>query len=201
MEKTIRLKRELAYTGMILKIYRDTVVANGIEEVYDYIHHDGAAAVLPVTKDGKILMVRQYRNALDRFTLEIPAGKLDAPDEPKIECAARELEEETGFRSENLEFLMTVNTTVAFCDERIGVYIAKDLIPSKQHLDADESIDVEEWEVKDLLDLIYSGKMTDAKTIAAILAYAQKESGKSRYWKTKKSETIVDKAWDCAHTL
>ena len=85
------------------------------------------------------------------------------------------LEEETGFRSENLEFLMTVNTTVAFCDERIGVYIAKDLIPSKQHLDADESIDVEEWEVKDLLDLIYSGKMTDAKTIAAILAYAQKE--------------------------
>ena len=72
------------------------------------------------TKDGKILMVRQYRNALDRFTLEIPAGKLDAPDEPKIECAARELEEETGFRSENLEFLMTVNTTVAFCDERIG---------------------------------------------------------------------------------
>ena len=153
MEKTTRLKRELAYTGTILKIYRDTVVANGIEEVYDYIHHDGAAAVLPVTKDGKILMVRQYRNALDRFTLE----------------------EETGFRSETLEFLMTVNTTVAFCDEQIGVYIAKDLIPSKQHLDADESIDVEEWEVKDLLDMIYTGKMTDAKTIAAILAYAQKE--------------------------
>jgi ADP-ribose pyrophosphatase len=128
-----------------------------------------------VTKDGKILMVRQYRNALDRFTLEIPAGKLDAPDEPKIECAARELEEETGFRSETLEFLMTVNTTVAFCDEQIGVYIAKDLIPSKQHLDADESIDVEEWEVKDLLEMVYTGKMTDAKTIAAILAYAQKE--------------------------
>ena len=175
MEKTTRLKRDLAYTGTILKIYRDTVVANGIEEEYDYIHHDGAAAVLPVIKDGKILMVRQYRNALDRFTLEIPAGKLDATDEPKIECAARELEEETGFRSETLEFLMTVNTTVAFCDEQIGVYIAKDLIPSKQHLDADESIDVEEWEVKDLLDMIYTGKMTDAKTIAAILAYAQKE--------------------------
>ena len=70
---------------------------------------------------------------------------------------------------------MTVNTTVAFFDEQIGVYIAKDLIPSKQHLDADESIDVEEWEVKDLLEMIYTGKMTDAKTIAAILAYAQKE--------------------------
>ena len=64
---------------------------------------------------------------------------------------------------------------MAFCDEQIGVYIAKDLIPSKQHLDADESIDVEAWEVKDLLEMIYTGKMTDAKTIAAILAYAQKE--------------------------
>ena len=67
MEKTIRLERELAYTGTILKVYRDTVVANGIQETYDYIHHDGAAAVLPVTKEGKLLMVRQYRNALARL--------------------------------------------------------------------------------------------------------------------------------------
>lgn len=128
MEATIRLDRELAYTGTILKIYRDTVVANGIRETYDYIHHDGAAAVLPVTKDGKILMVRQYRNALDRFTLEIPAGKVDAPDEPRIECGYRELEEETGFRTEHLEYLMTINTTVAFCDEAIDIFIARDLI-------------------------------------------------------------------------
>lgn len=179
MEKTIRLNRELAYTGSILKIYRDKVVANGIEEVYDFIHHDGAAAVLPVTKDGKILMVRQYRNALDRFTLEIPAGKVDAPDEPRIECAYRELEEETGFRTDKLEYLMTINTTVAFCDEAIDVFIARNLIPSRQHLDADESIDVEEWEVRDLLDLIYGGKMTDGKTVAAILAYAQREGIRS----------------------
>lgn len=175
MEKTIRLNRELAYTGSILKIYRDTVVSNGVEEIFDFIHHDGAAAVLPVTAEGKILMVRQYRNALDRFTLEIPAGKLDRPGEPMIECASRELEEETGYRSEHIEYLMTINTTVAFCNEKIGVYIARDLIPSKQHLDADESIDVEAWEVRDLLDLIYSGKMTDGKTVAAILSYAQRE--------------------------
>lgn len=175
MDATIRLKRELAYTGTILKIYRDTVVANGIEEVYDFIHHDGAAAVLPVTKDGKILMVRQYRNALDRFTLEIPAGKVDAPEEPRIECAYRELEEETGFRTDKLEYLMTVNTTVAFCDEAIDIFIARDLIPSQQNLDEDECIEVEEWDVKDLLGLIYSGKMTDGKTIAAITAYAQRE--------------------------
>lgn len=83
-DSVVRLKRELRYEGTILKIYEDTVMANGHEAHWDFIHHDGAAAVLPVTDDGKILMVRQYRNALDRNTLEIPAGKLDAPDEPKI---------------------------------------------------------------------------------------------------------------------
>lgn len=170
----VRLKRELRYQGTILKIYEDTVIANGHEAHWDFIHHDGAAAVIPVTKEGKILMVRQYRNALDRYTLEIPAGKLDEPDEPTLECATRELEEETGFRSENLEFLIRVNTTVAFCNEMIDIYLAKDLIPSHQHLDEDEEIDVEEWELKDLEELIYSGKITDGKTIAAILAYARK---------------------------
>ena len=80
----VRLDRQLKYEGNILKIYEDTVLANGHEAKWDFIHHDGAAAVLPVAADGKILMVRQYRNALNRFTLEIPAGKLDDPGEPKV---------------------------------------------------------------------------------------------------------------------
>ena len=119
-------------------------------------------------------MVRQYRNAVDRETLEIPAGKLDAPDEPKITCAYRELEEETGFRSDNLEYLISINTTVAFCDEAIDIFVARNLIPSHQHLDEDEVIDVEPWELEDLLKLIYEGKMTDGKTVAAICAYGMK---------------------------
>lgn len=176
-DSVIRLKRQLRYQGTILKIYEDTVLANGHEAHWDFIHHDGAAAVLPVTDDGKILMVRQYRNALDRETLEIPAGKLDAADEPKIQCAYRELEEETGYRTEHMEYLMSVNTTVAFCDEAIDIFVARDLIPSHQHLDEDEVINVEAWELKDLLELIYSGKMTDAKTVAAITAYAVKFGG------------------------
>jgi ADP-ribose pyrophosphatase len=170
----VRLDRQLKYEGNILKIYEDKVLANGHEARWDYIHHDGAAAVLPVDKDGKILMVRQYRNALDRFTLEIPAGKLDDPKEPKIECAYRELEEETGYRCENLEYLMSLNTTVAFCDEAIDIFVAHNLIPSKQHLDEDEVINVERWELSDLENLIYEGKLTDGKTIAAIMAYARK---------------------------
>ncbi len=141
-DSVVRLDRQLRYQGTILKIYEDTVIANGHKAYWDFIHHDGAAAVLPVTEDGKILMVRQYRNALDRETLEIPAGKLDAPDEPKITCAYRELEEETGFRSDNLEYLISINTTVAFCDEAIDIFVARNLIPSHQHLDEDEVIDV-----------------------------------------------------------
>lgn len=170
----IRKDRQLKYTGTILKIYEDTVIANGHEAHWDFIHHDGAACVVPVTDDGKILMVRQYRNALDRETLEIPAGKLDDPQEPKIECAYRELEEETGYRCEHLEYLMSLNTTIAFCDEAIDVFVARNLIPSKQHLDEDEIIYVEEWSVEDLKELIYTGKMTDAKTVASIMAYAAK---------------------------
>ena len=75
--------------------------ANGNTAEWDFIHHDGAAAVVPVIDDGQVLMVTQYRNALERDTLEIPAGNVDAPGEPGIECASRELEEETGYRSED----------------------------------------------------------------------------------------------------
>lgn len=169
-----RLDRKLKYQGTILKIYEDTVIANGHEAHWDFIHHDGAAAVVPVMDDGKILMVRQYRNALERYTLEIPAGKLDEPDEPTIQCASRELEEETGYRTENMEYLITVNTTVAFCDEKIDIYVAKDLIPSHQHPDEDEEIEVKALSIDELQERILSGEITDGKTIAALMAYARK---------------------------
>ena len=170
-----RLKRELKYQGTILKMYEDTVEVNGHQAKWDFIHHDGAAAVLPVTEDGKILMVRQYRNALDRYTLEIPAGKLDSPDEAKIDCAYRELEEETGYRCDHLEYLMSVNTTIAFCDEALDIFLARDLKKTHQHLDPDEEIEIEAWELSDLLKRIYAGELTDGKTVSAILAYAAKQ--------------------------
>ncbi len=167
-----RVGRELAYKGTILDVYVDHMeFANGNTADWDFIHHDGAAAVVPVMDDGRILMVRQYRNALERETLEIPAGKLDTPNEPGLTCALRELEEETGYRSENLEWLLTLRTTVAFCNERIEIYVAKDLIPSHQHLDEDEFVDVKTYSVDELKEMIFSGQIEDSKTIAAILAY------------------------------
>ena len=176
MEKVERLSRELAYTGTVIKVYRDHVrVPGGQEADWDYIHHDGAAAVVPVLPDGRILMVRQYRNALDRFTLELPAGKVDAPDEPKELCAARELEEETGFRAGSLEHLVDVHTAAAYTSEKIAVYVAKDLIPSRQHLDEDEFVDIRRYTFEELNDMIFSGKITDSKTIAAVMAYQTKQ--------------------------
>ena len=152
MEKEMtRVKRIRMYQGAIVDVYRDYMqFSNGNTEEWDYIHHRGAAAVVPVTDDGRIIMVRQYRNALERFTLEIPAGALDDPEEPGINCSARELEEETGYRSENLEWLITLRTTVAFCNERIEVYVAKNLVPSKQHLDPNEFVNVELHTVEEL---------------------------------------------------
>lgn len=170
-----RLKRELKFKGKIIDFYQDTMEINGDHTViWDFIKHKGAAAVVPVTADGKILMVRQYRNALERYTLEIPAGALDAEDEPGQECAARELEEETGYRSENMEWLITLRTTVAFCNEKIEVYVAKDLIPSKQHLDEDEFIDLKAYSIEELKEKVFTGEIEDAKTVASLMAYAVK---------------------------
>ena len=177
--KVIRKKRELAYEGTILKVYRDYVEANGREAVWDFIHHDGAAAVVPVLADGRILMVRQYRNALDRFTLELPAGKVDSPKEPRVLCAFRERAEETGMRAESpeaLEFLIRIDTTVAFCDEEIDIFVARELLPGVQHLDPDEEISVKAYELSELLARIYRGEIRDGKTVAGLTAYALKQS-------------------------
>lgn len=174
-EEFKRLNRELVYRGTIVDFYKDTIqVPNGNIVKWDFIAHKGAAAVIPVKEDGKLLMVRQYRNALERYTLEIPAGGLNGPEEPTKDAAARELEEETGYRSKELELLLTIRTTVAFCNEKIDIYVAHNLIESKQHLDEDEFIHVEAYSVEELCEMIYSGKIEDSKTISAIMTYKDK---------------------------
>ncbi len=175
MEKYERLDRTLVYKGVIIDFYQDTIkVPNGNVVKWDFIGHKGAAAVVAVNEDGKLLMVRQYRNALDRETLEIPAGALDSVDEPTHVAAARELEEETGFKAGKLELLIKLRTTVAFCNEKIDVYLATDLQPSKQNLDDDEFINVELHDIDELVQMIYDCKIEDSKTVAALMAYKNK---------------------------
>ncbi len=164
LEHAVRVKRELVHKGAIIDLNKDTMkLPNGETEYFDFIYHKGAAAVVPVKEDGKILMVRQFRNAIDDFTLEIPAGGKNGADEPTLDCAYREL-----------ELLLSLYTTVAFCNEKIDIYVAKNLTKTAQHLDDDEYIDVEEYTVDELMEMIYTGKIVDAKTIAAISTYKAK---------------------------
>lgn len=175
MEKFERLERTLVAHGAIIDYYQDTIkVPNGNIVKWDLIDHKGAAAVVPVDEQGRIIMVSQYRNALERDTLEIPAGGLQSTDEPTRDAAARELAEETGYRSDHLELLLSIRTTVAFCNEKIDIYVADHLIPGSQHLDEDEFVNVKAYTVEELTEMIYSGKIQDSKTVAAIMTYKDK---------------------------
>ena len=137
-----RVGRKLVHKGSIVEFYADSIkLPDGREETFDFIKHNGAAAVIPVLDDGRILMVKQYRNAVDQYTLEIPAGGKDYIDEPTHTCAHRELEEETGYyaREEDVTFLLSLYTTVAFCNEKIDIYVARNL---------NESIEKEKKDLK-----------------------------------------------------
>lgn len=169
-----RLGRELQYKGSILEVYQDSIqVPNGNVAKWDFILHHGAAAVLPVTDEGKILMVKQYRNAIDRDSLEIPAGGLN-PNESTHDAAARELEEETGYSSDCVELLLSTVPAIAYSSEVIDIYLATNLKPSKQNLDEDEYVEVVECTLDELCEMIYSCKIQDSKTIAAIMTYKAK---------------------------
>lgn len=170
-----RLKRDLVAKGVILDYYQDTMqIPNGNTAKWDLIDHKGAAAVVAVREDGKLLMVRQYRNALERETLEIPAGGLNGRGEPTCDAARRELEEETGYICGSMELLNSIYTTVAFCNEKIDIYLARDLKAGKQHLDEDEFLNVEAYTLEELKQMIYDCKIQDSKTICGILTYASK---------------------------
>ena len=127
-----------------------------------------------VTKEGKILMVRQYRNAIDRFTLEIPAGAFDTTNESGAVCVARELEEETGYKAGSVEWLITTRRMVAFCNEKVEIFVAIDLIPSEQHLDEGEFVEVVEYTIDELVEMVYNSTIQDSKTISAIMTYYNK---------------------------
>ncbi|MBR1892527.1 MAG: NUDIX hydrolase [Lachnospiraceae bacterium] len=168
------LKREELRRSSILTYCNDTYkLPNDSVVVYDMMLHGGASAVVPVMEDGKILMVRQYRPTVERATTEIPAGKRDS-GEDFLEAAKRELEEETGYKAGKMEHLITVITAIAYCNEKIEVYVASDLTKTKQHLDDDEFIEFRSFDIEELAQMIYRGEIQDSKTIAALMAYKNK---------------------------
>lgn len=174
MSQYTRLKRDLVHKGAIIDYYCDTIQIDGGKLTnFDFINHRGASAMVPVCEDGKILMVRQYRNAIDQYTLEIPAGGLNQ-GEDNLTCAIRECEEETGYKAGEVYHLIDVFTTVAFSNEKICIYYTTGITPSRQNLDEDEFVTTEKHSVDELISMIFDGSIKDAKTVAAILAYNTK---------------------------
>lgn len=173
--KLKRLDRQLASDGKVLAFCRDTMeLPDGKIEKWDFVHHKhgGGACVVPVLEDGRILMIHQYRPALDRESIELPAGAFDAGDPDFAITASRELEEETGYRCGRIRRLVSLDTAIAWCDERVEVCLAQDLEKvGGQHLDEAEEIRVEAIAPEELKRRIFAGEIRDAKTVAGILAY------------------------------
>ena len=169
-----KISSEEIFDGVVLHVVRDTVeLPNGHPAVREVIRHIGAVCVIPVTENNEVIVERQYRYPLDRVILEIPAGKLDAPDEDRLSAVQRELREETGYSADEWTAIGDFHPAPAYSDEYITMYLARGLHKGKQDLDADEFLNVCAIPLKDLVDDVMSGKISDAKTQVAILKAAK----------------------------
>ncbi len=156
--------------GNIIDVVRDTIsLPDGRSAQREMVIHGGACAILPVDSDGNIIFVRQYRHPAGEEVLEIPAGMLEEGEDPK-ECAIRELEEETGYKTENVKFMFSMYSAIGFCNEVLYVYLARDLKPGVVNLDEDEFVTVEKYSIEKATNMIFENKIKDSKTIAAVFA-------------------------------
>lgn len=161
-------KENVIYKGKIFDLIQKNVVINNKIYQRDIIRHPGGVGVL-VTKENKILFVKQFRHAINKETLEIPAGKLEYGEDPKT-CGIRELNEEAYLECEDLQLITSIVSTPGFCDELIWIYEAKNIKATTHHLaqDEDENIDLVWLDIKDAYQMILDQKIDDAKTIIAI---------------------------------
>ena len=167
------LTSKSVYDGKVVKLRLDRVdLPNGKIVELEVIRHPGAAAVVPVDAEGRVLMVRQYRHATAGFILEVPAGKLDGGEHPEV-CARREVEEETGHRAGSLEPLGWIWTTPGFTDERIWLYLARDLTATEQRLEDDEVLTVERVPLAEAVERAAGGEIADGKSVCALLRAAR----------------------------
>ena len=166
--------RHRIFDGLIIHVDRMTaLLPNGKTSEREVVVHVGASAIVPVDAEMNVYLVRQYRAALDRVTLEIPAGKLDHPGEDRLSAARRELREETGLTAQSWTHLTELATTPGFCDEVISIYLARDLTYGQTDPDEDEFLNVVKMPLSDAIDMCASGKICDSKTISGILIAAR----------------------------
>lgn len=166
-EKTI--KSRTIFEGKIIKVKVDTVeLPDGNTVTRELVEHPGGVAVIAVNENEEVYMVKQYRKPFDKVCFEIPAGKLDEGEEP-LSCGIRELEEETGMKAHNFEYLGAFMLSPGFCREWIYIYLATDLYEGVVNLDEGEFLDVEKCKLEDLVNMVMSNDIQDAKTVMAVL--------------------------------
>ena len=177
VEKEIDSKK--VFEGKLLHVYSDSVeLPNGHTSTREYIKHVGAACVVPVDEDGNVIIEKQFRYPFHDVLTEIPAGKLDSKEEPHLQAALRELQEETGYMAENMIYLGEFYPTCAYSDEIIHMYLATGLSQGQQNLDDDEFVGVEKIPLATLVEKIMNGEIKDGKTQTALLKsylYLQKQ--------------------------
>lgn len=170
------LDKQVVYPGVIIRLEHWQVeLPNGEKALREVACHPGAAAIVALDDEGQIILVRQHRIAVDRLTLEIPAGKLDSPDEDPFECARRELSEETGLTAEHWQKLTCLETTPGFCNERIHIYLARGLKQGDCHPDEDEFVSVSRMPLKEAVQHVMDGTFRDGKTALGIMMAAALE--------------------------
>lgn len=168
------LSRETVYPGVIIRLEHWQVrLPNGETALREVACHPGASAVVAVDEQKQVILVRQHRVAVDRVTMEIPAGKLDSPTEDPFLCAQRELSEETGLTAEHWQKLTCLETTPGFCNERIHLYLATGLRQGNSHPDQDEFVDVVRMPLTQALEKVMSGVFRDGKTALGLLMAAR----------------------------
>lgn len=166
-EKT--MKSEKIYEGRVLSLRLDTVELP--DQKYtkrEIVDHPGAVAIVPITKDNKVILVKQFRKAVEEPLLEIPAGKLEHGEDP-VSCAVRELKEETGFSCDKIQFLLEFYTSPGFSNEKMHLFLATGLTEGIAEPENDEYIEVITLGLDELLDMVHNGEITDSKTIIGII--------------------------------
>ena len=170
-EKSI--KSDTIYDGKILKLRVDTVeLVNKKYSKREIVDHQKGVGIIAFDEDNKLWMVKQYRKAIDKVTLEIPAGLVESNELP-IETAKRERQEEVGFYPEEISYLFDMHASPGFTNDKLSFFLAQNLVKSELEQDEDENVEASLYEVDDLYNMIENGELTDAKTIIAIL-YALK---------------------------
>ncbi len=168
-EKTV--KSEEIYKGKIIDVRLDTVELPGKKySTREIVEHPGAVGVIPITPDNQIVLVKQFRKAVEEFLLEIPAGLIEHKEEPS-QCAVRELKEETGYTANNLEKLFEYYSSPGFSNEKIHIYLAEDITEGVARPDEGEHIRIIKMPVNEALEKVRTNEIKDSKTIMAILAY------------------------------